>query len=112
MKREWSKGTWARWGWLATTLTLGVGLILLSWANDRSARQATQALHWGQSRLITEGTFRDIFHGPHGIASRKIWTGSWPPARRKGSATSGSSMIGGAFCAAPARRAPIPRRCR
>jgi two-component system, NtrC family, sensor histidine kinase HydH len=52
-----------RWGWLATTCTLGAGLILLSWANYRGARDATQALYWGQSRLITEGAFRDIFRG-------------------------------------------------
>ncbi len=57
----------ARWGWLLTTLALGVGLALASWANYRSARAAVSTLDVGQARVF-EGIVMSAFRsaGPGG----------------------------------------------
>jgi two-component system sensor histidine kinase HydH len=41
-----------RWGWLLTTLALGLGLAGASWANYRSARDSVAAIELGQARLF------------------------------------------------------------
>jgi two-component system, NtrC family, sensor histidine kinase HydH len=48
----------ARWGWLITTLALGAGLGIASWANYRSARDAVSTLHLGQA-----GAFETVLMG-------------------------------------------------
>jgi two-component system sensor histidine kinase HydH len=48
----------ARWGWLLTTLALGVALGVASWANYRSARDAVSTLHLGQA-----GVFETVLMG-------------------------------------------------
>lgn len=52
---------WARWGLLASTLALGAALIIASWANYRSARNATAALHQGQAGVLL-GALRGALH--------------------------------------------------
>jgi len=42
----------ARWGWLLTTLALGLALGLASWANYRSARDAVSTLDLGQVQVF------------------------------------------------------------
>lgn len=42
----------ARWGWLLTTLALGMALAVASWANYRSARDAVSTLHLGQAGVF------------------------------------------------------------
>lgn len=45
------------WGLLASAVILGVALIIASWSNDRSAREAAQALHNGQARVFERAIF-------------------------------------------------------
>jgi two-component system sensor histidine kinase HydH len=42
----------ARWGWLLTTLALGLALGIASWANYRSARDAVSTLDLGQVEVF------------------------------------------------------------
>lgn len=44
----------ARWGWLVTTLALGIALLATSWANHRSARSAVETLHQGQAEILED----------------------------------------------------------
>ncbi|MGW8266103.1 MAG: sensor histidine kinase [Longimicrobiales bacterium] len=59
-----------RWGWLITTLALGVALVLASWANYRSARNALSTLEIGQVR---------VFEGDVMSALRRTGLGPPPP---------------------------------
>jgi len=59
-----------RWGWLLTTLGLGVSLGLASWANYRSARNAVSTLDLGQVR---------VFEGDVMSALRRTGLGPPPP---------------------------------
>ena len=58
-----------RWGWLLTTLALGIALGLASWANYRSVQNAVSTLDIGQVR---------VFEGDVMSALRR--TGLGPPA--------------------------------
>jgi two-component system sensor histidine kinase HydH len=58
-----------RWGWLLTTLALGIALGLASWANYRSVQSAVSTLDIGQVR---------VFEGDVMSALRR--TGLGPPA--------------------------------
>ncbi len=60
----------ARWGWLLTTLALGVALGFASWANYRSARDAVSTLHLGQA---------GVFEGAVMSALRDLGRGSPEP---------------------------------
>lgn len=60
-----------RWGWLLTTLALGVALVLASWANYRSARNAVSTLEIGQVR---------VFEGDVMSALRRTGLGPPPPS--------------------------------
>ncbi len=55
-------GRRARWGWLITTLALGVALIGSAWANNRSVRNASDSLIRGQAQIlesaVRSGAFR------------------------------------------------------
>ncbi len=59
-----------RWGWLLTTLALGLSLGLASWANYRSARNAVSTLEIGQVR---------VFEGDVMSALRRTGLGPPPP---------------------------------
>jgi len=59
-----------RWGWLLTTLALGLLLGLASWANYRSARNAVSTLEIGQVR---------VFEGDVMSALRRTGLGPPPP---------------------------------
>jgi two-component system sensor histidine kinase HydH len=63
-------GTWVRWGWLAITAVLALALIIASWANYRSARQATTTLHLGQGGIL-EGAVRQLLRTSHGEVSQQ-----------------------------------------
>ena len=52
MKTVQTAGAWRRWGWLLITLALGLALIFTSFANYRSARNATNTLHVGQGEIL------------------------------------------------------------
>lgn len=62
MKVVSSQNVWARWGLLASTFVMGAALIIASWANYRSARNATAALHHGQAGVLLS----PVRHGLHG----------------------------------------------
>lgn len=47
-------GTWARWGWLLTTLALGAAVIGSAWANYRSASLAAQDLVRGEAHTLRD----------------------------------------------------------
>lgn len=53
--------TWARRGWLATTLALAVALVAGSWLNYRAARDAVATLNRGQADLL-ELAIREVVH--------------------------------------------------
>jgi len=56
----------ARWGWLLTTLALGVALGVASWANYRSARDAVSTLHMGQAgvfEVVLMGSLMEMGRG-------------------------------------------------
>lgn len=57
----------ARWGWLVTTLALGVALAVASWANYRSARDAVSTIDLGQAGVF-ENVARNALreNGPDG----------------------------------------------
>ncbi|MBP6875844.1 MAG: hypothetical protein KBD56_07215 [Candidatus Eisenbacteria bacterium] len=59
-----SNRVWARWGLLASTFTLGLALILASWANYRTARNATGALYHGQADIFQDA-IRQVSRGYH-----------------------------------------------
>jgi two-component system sensor histidine kinase HydH len=52
----------ARWGWLLTTLALGVALGVASWANYRSARDAVSTIDLGQIGVF-EGVVMNALRG-------------------------------------------------
>ncbi len=52
----------ARWGWLLTTMALGVALCIGSWANYRSVRSAVSTLQLGQVGVF-EGLVMNAFRG-------------------------------------------------
>ena len=56
----------ARWGWLLTTLALGIALGVASWANYRSARDAVSTIDLGQIGVFEQvvmNAFRGIDPG-------------------------------------------------
>jgi two-component system sensor histidine kinase HydH len=53
--------TWARRGWLATTVALAVALVAGSWLNYRAARDAVSTLNRGQADLL-ELAIREVVH--------------------------------------------------
>jgi two-component system sensor histidine kinase HydH len=59
-----------RWGWLLTTLALGIALGLASWANYRSVQNAVSTLDIGQVR---------VFEGDVMSALRRTGMGPPPP---------------------------------
>lgn len=59
MKRRMSG---VRWGWLLTTLALGIALALASWANYRSVQNAVSTLDIGQVRVF-EGDVMGALRG-------------------------------------------------
>jgi two-component system sensor histidine kinase HydH len=59
MKRRMSG---VRWGWLLTTLALGIALALASWANYRSVQNAVSTLDIGQVRVF-EGDVMSALRG-------------------------------------------------
>lgn len=63
--------TWARWGWLVTTLALGVALIATSWANYRSAVAAENTLNRGQAEIL-ENAVRDLLRGQADVTSHEL----------------------------------------
>jgi len=48
------KGTWARWGWLITTLALGAAVIGSAWANYQSASLAAYDLIRGEAHTLRD----------------------------------------------------------
>ncbi len=56
------RGRRARWGWLFTTLALGLALVGSAWANYRSVRNASDSLIRGQAQIlesaVRSGAFR------------------------------------------------------
>ncbi len=42
-------GRWARWGWLATTVALGVAVLATAWTSYRGVEEAAITLHRGQA---------------------------------------------------------------
>jgi two-component system sensor histidine kinase HydH len=59
------RANWARWGWLAATLSLGIALVTGSWVNYRGMVAAVHTLNRGQADLF-EYTLREVTH-PGGI---------------------------------------------
>ena len=53
------RANWARWGWLATTLTLAAALVVGSWVNYRGVVAAVATLDRGQADLF-EFTLREV----------------------------------------------------
>ncbi len=51
-RRVFSEGVWAHWGLLVSAFALGGVLILASWSNYQAARDATYALHLGETRIF------------------------------------------------------------
>lgn len=70
MKIAWSAGASGRWGWLATTFILAVALLIASWANYKSARDATSTLHRGQGDNLSFAV-RDALRRKQGIMSEQ-----------------------------------------
>ena len=53
------RANWARWGWLATTLTLAAALVVGSWVNYRGVVAAVATVDRGQADLF-EFTLREV----------------------------------------------------
>jgi two-component system sensor histidine kinase HydH len=52
---KWTRqGIWARWGWLITTLALGLALVGSAWLNYLSARQAADDLIRGEAHTLRD----------------------------------------------------------
>lgn len=47
-------GRWARWGWLATTLAMGVALLVTAWLGRERAVAAEDTLNRGQGEVLLE----------------------------------------------------------
>jgi two-component system sensor histidine kinase HydH len=70
VKRIRSTGAWVRWGWLVSTTALGLALIIVSWANYRSARDANTTLLVGQAEIL-EMAIRELIRSNHGDVSQE-----------------------------------------
>ena len=47
-------GPWVRWGWLATTIAMGLGLMVTAWVGRQRAISAATTLNRGQSLILFE----------------------------------------------------------
>ena len=47
-------GSWARWGWLVTTVALGAAVIASAWMSYRSARTASDDLIRGEAHTLRD----------------------------------------------------------
>ena len=47
-------GPWVRWGWLATTIAMGLGLMVTAWVGREHAVAAATTLNRGQSLILLE----------------------------------------------------------
>lgn len=76
------RGRRARWGWLATTLALGLALPLSAWANYRSVADAVDSLVRGQAEMlesaVRSGAFR-AWEREHGDEPRRPDSRRPPP---------------------------------
>ena len=61
----------ARWGWLLTTLALGIALGVASWANYRSVRDAVSTIDLGQIG-VCEQVVMNVFRGTDSRAPQEL----------------------------------------
>jgi two-component system sensor histidine kinase HydH len=59
-----SRGRWARWGWLATTLALGAALLATAWVGRERAIAASSTLNRGQGEVLLEAMRQAIRASP------------------------------------------------
>lgn len=51
---------WARWGWLATTVAMGMAVVATAWSGYHTARDASSIIYRGQADLLRSAIFRTI----------------------------------------------------
>jgi len=57
-----SLGRWVRWGWLATTVAMGVALLVTAWIGRQRAVAAAATLNRGQGEFLLEAA-RQVLRG-------------------------------------------------
>lgn len=60
MAREWNLRRWARWGWLATTVAMGMAVVATAWSGYVTARDASSVIYRGQADLLRSAIFRTV----------------------------------------------------
>lgn len=60
MTRDRSRRRWARWGWLATTVAMGLAVMATAWSGYRTARDASSVIYRGQADLLRSAIFRTL----------------------------------------------------
>ena len=57
-----SLGRWVRWGWLATTVAMGIALLVTAWVGRQRAVAAAATLNRGQGEFLLESA-RQVLRG-------------------------------------------------
>ena len=69
MREPLNMGRWARWGWLATTVALGLAVLVTAWTSYRGIQEASLTLYRGQATVFRL-SLRSIQRGAPDLPSR------------------------------------------